>query len=538
MCGFSRNKGEWKQFPHAVCYNILGLGHLLREVVFMSFDTNGSPLFPYTTTTKHIVYLALGSNLGDRRGNLAAAIQRLREKVEIHTISSVYETEPVGYLDQPRFLNMVCCGKTELAAQELLQEVKTIETAIGRQPSFRNGPRPIDIDILLYDDVQIEQNNLVVPHPRMQERAFVLVPLAEISPNMIDPVSGRTAQELADGLSHEGVKMLAPTLHIALDKDIQSGTPSIHVRLGRAGVVGVKKALLLGEGERQQWFEATFDLYADLDTKRAGVHMSRFGDVLEEVLEEKANSNWPKIELLAEAVAQAIVERQVVSRAEVHIHTALPLQRWTPVSGRRTQEMYGLLAQAVATREGSRRLLGVEVEGMVACPCAQDMVHSFARMRLQEEGFQDDTIEKMLSVTPLATHNQRGRATLLIGTQANIEAGDLVALVENAMSSENYALLKRPDELYIVNKAHANPRFVEDVVRGVLSGVVDKYTNLSDDTFVWVHQRNEETIHKYDVDAEGWGTLGELRAELVQMVDIVHHTSKEEWLGAIEQVKH
>ncbi len=504
----------------------------------MSFDTNSSPLFPCATNPTHIVYLAFGSNLGDRRGHLAAAIQRLREKVEIHTISSVYETEPVGYLDQPRFLNMVCCGKTELSAQELLQEVKTIEKAIGRQPLFRNGPRPIDIDILLYDDMQAGQDKLIVPHPRMQERAFVLVPLAEIAPHVIDPVSGRTAQELANGLSHEGVKMLAPNLRIALDRDIQSGTPTIHVRLGRAGVVGVKKALLLGEGGRQQWFEATFDLYADLDTKRAGVHMSRFGDVLEEVLEEKANANWPKIELLAEAVAQAIVERQVVSRAEVHIHTALPLQRWTPVSGRRTQEVYGLLTQAVATREGSRRLLGVEVEGMVACPCAQDMVHSFARMRLQEEGFQDDTIEKMLSVTPLATHNQRGRATLLIGTQANIEAGDLVALVENAMSSENYALLKRPDELYIVNKAHANPRFVEDVVRGVLSGVVDKYTNLSDDTFIWVHQRNEETIHKYDVDAEGWGTLGELRAELVQMVDIAHHTSKEEWLGAIERIKH
>ena len=502
----------------------------------MSFDTTVSPLFPRTTNPTHIVYLALGSNLGDRRGNLAAALQRLREKVELHTISSVYETEPVGYLDQPRFLNMVCCGKTELPAQQLLKEVKSIETIIGRQPSFRNGPRPIDIDILLYDDVQIEQEALTIPHPRMHERAFVLVPLAEISPNVIDPVSGRTAQELADAVSHDGVKVLAPNLRVALDRDIQNGAPSIHVRLGRAGVVGIKKALLLGEENRQQWSEATFDLYADLDTKRAGVHMSRFSDVLEEVLEEKANISWPKIELLAEAVAQAIVERQVVSRAEVHIRTALPLQKWTPVSGRRTQEVYGLIAQAVATHHGSRRLLGVEVEGMVACPCAQDMVHSFTRMRLQEEGFQSDTIEKMLSVTPLATHNQRGRATLLIGTEHNIEAGDLVALVENAMSSENYALLKRPDELYIVNKAHANPRFVEDVVREILNGVVDKYTSLPDNTFVWIHQRNEETIHKYDVDAEGWGTLGELRSELVQRIDVVHHTSKEEWLGTIEKM--
>jgi GTP cyclohydrolase-4 len=262
--------------------------------------------------------------------------------------------------------------------------------------------------------------------------------------------------------------------------------------------------------------------------------MSRFSDALEEVLEATAIHAWPKIEVLAEEIAKAIIERQKVTRAEVHIRTAYPMQKWTPVSGRRTQEIYGLFAQAVATKENSRRMIGVEVEGIVACPCAQDMVHSFARVRLQEEGFAEDAIEKMLSVTPLATHNQRGRATLMIGTRQDIDAGELVALVENAMSSENYALLKRPDELYIVNKAHANPRFVEDVVREILQAIVEKYTELSDDTFVWVHQHNEETIHKYDVEAEGWGTLGELRAEILYNIGVErgveHHTTKEEWL--------
>src|SRR5207245_7517882 len=120
-----------------------------------------------------------------------------------------------------------------------------------------------------------------------------------------------------------------------------------------------------------------------------------------------------------------------------------------------------------------------------------------------------------LDVTPLATHNQRGRATLLIGTDQNVEAKDLINLVERAMSSENYALLKRPDELYIVNKAHSNPRFFEDVAREILRAVVEKYVELPDDTFVSVRQRNEETIHKYDVEAEGWGTLGERRSEIL-----------------------
>jgi GTP cyclohydrolase-4 len=388
----------------------------------------------------------------------------------------------------------------------------------------------------MYDDLQIEQENLTIPHPRMSERAFVLVPLAEIAPEIVDPASGKTIQHLLDTISQEGVVKLAPNLGIVLDRDIQSGQPGVHVRLGRAGVVGVKKSLLIGSEGHQKWFDATFDLYADLDPQRAGVHMSRFSDVLEEVLEELALNQWPKIEILAEATAKAIVERQKVTRAEVQMRTAYPLQKWTPVSGRRTQEVYGLRAQAVATKQSSRRMIGVEVEGMVACPCAQDMIHAFARTRLQEEGFERDVIDKMLSVTPLATHNQRGRATLMIGTEQDIEAGDLIALVESAMSSENYALLKRPDELYIVNKAHTNPRFVEDVVREVLGAVVDKYQEFPDDTFVWIHQRNEETIHKYDVEAEGWGTLGELRQEILQGQGVEHHTSKEEWLESVSGI--
>ena len=507
----------------------------------MSIDTRetiDSPLFPHNgnlTTATHSVYLALGSNLGDRRGSLAMALQMLREHIEITAISSIYETEPVGYLDQPRFLNIVCVGKTELSAPDLLTSAKEIERLIGRQPTFRNGPRPIDIDIIFYDDLQITQEHLTIPHPRMAERAFVLAPLAEIAPDLIDPVSGKRIRTLSSLVSHTGVKKIAASLRIPLEHDIQSGKPTVHVGLGRVGVVGMRKVLLIGDENHSQWFDATFDLYANLNPSQAGAHMSRFSDSLEEVLEDIGDSAWPRIEVLAEHMAKTIVAKQNVSRAEVTIHTTLPLQKWTPVSGRRSQEVYGLQAQAVATKTSSRRMIGVEVEGMVACPCAQDMVHSFARVRLQEEGFAEDVIEKMLDVTPLATHNQRGRATLMIGTDQSIEAKDLIAIVESAMSSENYALLKRPDELHIVNKAHANPRFVEDVAREILRAVVEQYTDLADDTYVWVHQRNEETIHKYDVEAEGWGTLGELRTEILRITSVEHHTTKEAWLASVER---
>ncbi len=324
----------------------------------------------------------------------------------------------------------------------------------------------------------------------------------------------------------------ASTLHLSLDRDIQNSKPSVHVRLGRVGVVGITKAILIGgQADQHHWFNARFDLYADLGATQAGVHMSRFSDALDEVMEDIVENTWPNIEFLAEHIAKTIVEKQKALRAEVHIRTSLPLERKTPISCRPTQEVYHLIALAVASRESSKHMIGVEVEGMVACPCAQEMVYQYARTRLQEEGFPEDVIEKMLDITPLATHNQRGKATLIIGTDQILDARELIDLAESAMSSENYGLLKRPDELYIVNKAHANPRFVEDVARHILRAVVEKYVDLPDESYVWVNQRNEETIHKYDVEAEGWGTLGELRSEILKHKSIERHTTREEWLG-------
>ncbi|HLX39920.1 MAG TPA: 2-amino-4-hydroxy-6-hydroxymethyldihydropteridine diphosphokinase, partial [Ktedonobacteraceae bacterium] len=246
-------------------------------------ETTASPLFPQdgkVTTATHRVYLALGSNLGDRRSSLAMSLQMLREHLEITEVSSIYETEPVGYLDQPHFLNIVCAGKTRLSAPDLLSSAKEIEQLIGRQPTFRNGPRPIDIDILFYDDVQITQEQLTIPHPRIAERAFVLIPLAEIAPDLIDPITGKRIQTLSGLVSSKGIKRIAASLRIPLEHDIQSGKPTVHVGLGRVGVVGVRKSLLIGDENHSQWFDATFDLYANLNPSQAGAHMSRFSDSL------------------------------------------------------------------------------------------------------------------------------------------------------------------------------------------------------------------------------------------------------------------
>ncbi|MFL5629027.1 MAG: 2-amino-4-hydroxy-6-hydroxymethyldihydropteridine diphosphokinase, partial [Ktedonobacteraceae bacterium] len=144
-------------------------------------------------------------------------------------ISSIYETEPVGYADQPCFLNIVCSGKTSLPAQDFLVQAKAIETSLGRQVTFRNGPRPIDIDILFYDDLNTTQSELTIPHPRMAERAFVLVPLAEIAPDKIDPRSGRTVRELLNSVSQDGVTKIGSNLHISFERDIQGDEPIVNV---------------------------------------------------------------------------------------------------------------------------------------------------------------------------------------------------------------------------------------------------------------------------------------------------------------------
>jgi 2-amino-4-hydroxy-6-hydroxymethyldihydropteridine diphosphokinase len=137
--------------------------------------------------TMATVYLALGSNLGDREKNLQEARERIAAFVDITRVSSIYETEPVGVKEQPWFLNQVLAGTTVFSPVDLLRRVKKIETEMGRTEGIRFGPRPIDIDILFYDRLIELSPILTIPHPRLHERAFVLIPLAEIAPELIHP---------------------------------------------------------------------------------------------------------------------------------------------------------------------------------------------------------------------------------------------------------------------------------------------------------------------------------------------------------------
>ncbi len=476
------------------------------------------------------VYLSLGSNLGSRQGNILQALQYIQTRTSIKRVSSFYETEPVGYLDQPNFLNSACYLETELSPAEMLYFLKWIEKRMGRRESFRNAPRPIDLDILFFNDLVLADETLCIPHPRIQERAFVLAPLAEIAPDLVHPVLKSTMQELLGKVDRKGVRRVERSLKVRLEHDVQNGKPTVPVSLSRAGVTNLRRTIQIANGSRGISFFAELDLFVDLKPEQAGVHMSRFSDVLESLAAEVLLESSPDIESLAERLAQQVMHTQSAVRSEVHIRMQCPMLKVTPISARQVEELYTLIGIASSTRDRTRCLVGVEAEGMTVCPCAQDMVRNYSKDLLLADGFSTDEVERIINALPMASHNQRGRGTLLIGSEMRVRAEHLVHIVEASMSSETYELLKRSDEFFIVNKAHCNPRFVEDVVREMLRNVVEIYPDLPDDAFVLAKQENFEGVHKHNAFAERFGTLGEIRREIVDGRRVSRQTTLEDWL--------
>ena len=201
---------------------------------------------------------------------------------------------------------------------------------------------------------------------------------------------------------------------------------------------------------------AEIDCTVDLAGDQKGVHMSRFPELFDEAIDEVVLGEGLLVEVLGDRIASQIVHRQHALRAEVRIVAGWPATEDARVTGLPTQEMISLIGIAAATARPSRRVVGVEATGINACPCAQDLVRGRAAERLAEAGFGDE-VERILELVPLATHNQRGRGTLLVGTARDLDAELLAGIVERSMSAPVYELLKRPDELHVVEQAHRPP---------------------------------------------------------------------------------
>src|SRR3954452_12861600 len=230
--------------------------------------------------------------------------------------------------------------------------------------------------------------------------------------------------------------------------DLQASTPEVRIGLSRAGVRGINKAIRLRRGPHEKLVFAEISCSVDLDPDQRGVHMSRFPELFEQAVDELVIEEALLVEELAEHIARAVVGRQEALRAEVEVTARYPLERETPVTRLRTQEMVSLIGIATASATSARRVVGVEATGINACPCAQGLVRNQASERLLEAGFEGADVDRILELVPLATHNQRGRGTLYVRTAQPVNAEDLVAIVENSMSSPIYELLKRPDELF------------------------------------------------------------------------------------------
>ncbi len=461
------------------------------------------------------IYIGIGSNLGDRQANILAALQRLRARADVLRVSGFYESEPADGAEGPAFLNVAAELETALDLQGFERFARDVEAAVGRFGTRKLAARPIDIDVLWTEGYA---------HPRLAERRYNLVPLAEIAPHLELPHAGGN-----------GVRRRSRSLHFNANR--QEEAPDVRLSLSRVGVSSVRRIVHLNIDGKERVFNGEFSMVADLAPHKAGVHMSRFSEILEEAaLDVLARETQPaRIERIVEAIAKEIVQSQHAIRADVRLRADFGLERWTPVSGKRGEETYTLIGIAHADERGTRRVIGVEAEGMTACPCAQLMVREHSMHELIEAGFSPADAERALDALPVATHNQRGKGSLLIGVEPEhadaVRAEDLVEIVENAMSSETYDLLKRPDEFFIVNKAHHNPKFVEDVVRGILASALDMYADFSDATFIAASQVNYESIHKHDAFAEACGTFGEFRHEL-QTGDYVRlKTDLAAWLG-------
>jgi GTP cyclohydrolase I/GTP cyclohydrolase-4 len=317
--------------------------------------------------------------------------------------------------------------------------------------------------------------------------------------------------------------------------DVQARRPTTHVSLTRVGVTNVEKVVRIGVDDgREQLFFAELECFVDLGPKQKGAHMSRFEEVVNEAIDEVVLGEAFKAETLASHIAERVRDRQGALRAEVRIAARYPEQVEAPASGSPTQEIYKLFGSAVASEHGTRRLIGVEAQGMTACPCAQEMVASRSRERLEAEGFSADEIERVLESVPVATHNQRGIGRLYVGCpegcMTGIDARTLLRIVERSMSSEIYELMKRSDEVEVVERAHMHPRFVEDCVREMVRMAIEELGGLEDDAFLLARQENLETIHRHSVVAERHGLLGELRRELTDEVHVEHHLTVDEWL--------
>ncbi len=306
-------------------------------------------------------------------------------------------------------------------------------------------------------------------------------------------------------------------------RDVHMDTPEVPVSVRRVGVTGIRVPIQFIFFEEQPAIVVpTFDVYVDLPAYQKGIHPSRSYEATVEIVSQHAEKLHHLEDLCAEIAQEQLQRHDYATEAEVHAFADVVYARTTPKTAIRTYESCTMKARAIATRRKNgkiqfRRWIGVTVAGITACPCAQELLRDKAETTLTaEHQLKPDQAQKIADNLPIGSHMQRSFGSVMVEIPEgfDIDAIQLVGIVEQAMSANSYELLKRPDEASVVETALQNPKFVEDAIRQMVKNVVDTYPNLPDSMELQFIQRNEECIHRHDLVAEETITMGGARRQI------------------------
>lgn len=284
--------------------------------------------------------------------------------------------------------------------------------------------------------------------------------------------------------------------------------------VSRVGILGLERFIEVRGPKGSNVLIPKLDIFITLPSSE-GLETHALQESVNRAIREGSQEIGAVEELCAGIVERLLKDIPSALGSEVRLEADYVVVKKAPVSGQKTQELYKILARAVSENGRVRKMIGAEVTGMSSCPCAKEVLLEHSR-KLLEKNFNSDVVERVLRLVPIASHNQRNVSRLLIEVQSKygVDVNDLITILEDSMSSRIYEVLKREDEMEVVISSHANPMFVEDVVRKILVNVVKKFKNLPDDSLIIVESESFESIHQHNAIAKRISTLGELRKDV------------------------
>ncbi|MHA1129468.1 MAG: GTP cyclohydrolase MptA [Candidatus Helarchaeota archaeon] len=305
--------------------------------------------------------------------------------------------------------------------------------------------------------------------------------------------------------------------------DVQNQLPRFMIPIDKVGIINLRKRIKILHGNKAYEFSPIFSAFVSLPKQQRGIHMSRSSETIEDVIDELSYKSYSSLESVCKIMSETLLKKHGYSPlSEVTSEGILVVDILQEGFGKR-QRGYEVFSKAISSRtdEGikTRMFLGASAEGMTTCPCAKELMHSYAKEiiieRKEDFNLTDSQIDYLLNVIPIASHSQRSKGTLSIelSREREVDILTLTEIIESCMSGIVHDVLKRPDEGKLVRLAHLNPLFVEDSLRLMAQRVIERFSDLSDNSTIFLRVENMESVHVYNACAEKQTTLGTLKKE-------------------------